>query len=68
MASEFTRGDEPAPVAENETVQSSIASTANIKENKKKKLLDGSHGHIGLNRNYYRFFVSADWVPVTSLN
>jgi hypothetical protein len=43
MASEFTRGDGPAPVAENETVQSSIASIAN-KENKKKKLIDSSHG------------------------
>ncbi|EFX78238.1 hypothetical protein DAPPUDRAFT_320728 [Daphnia pulex] len=43
MASEFTRGDEPASVAENETVLSSIASTAN-KEIKKKKLIDSSHG------------------------
>ncbi|XP_046457675.1 uncharacterized protein LOC124204626 [Daphnia pulex] len=43
MASEFTRGDGPASVAENETVQSSIASTAN-KENKKKKMIDSSHG------------------------
>ncbi len=43
MASEFTHGDVPAPVAENETVQSSIASTAN-KENKKKKMPDYTHG------------------------
>jgi hypothetical protein len=43
MASEFVHSDLPTPVAENETLQSGISSTAN-KEIKKKKLIDSSHG------------------------
>jgi hypothetical protein len=44
MASGFVHSDVPTPVAENETVQSGISSTANIKEIRKKKLIDSSHG------------------------
>ncbi|EFX87170.1 hypothetical protein DAPPUDRAFT_97425 [Daphnia pulex] len=43
MASEFENGEVASPVAENETVQSGISSTAN-KEIKKKKLPDNTHG------------------------